>query len=887
MFAKKTNRRPPLIAIWLLKKITRSNDYNFVLGDFTEAFEQFVKERGYFFAKCWFWFEVFQSLPRFVKNSTYWSFIMLRNYLKIAFRNLYKHKSYSFINLAGLSIGIACCLIIFLHVATETSYDGYHQNVDQIYRILEYRKVPALELRTASIAPVVATTIKDRFPQAENIARIFPTRDGLVEYNQNRFYEDRMFFADPEIFQIFTMPIISGDATSALQNPENMVISQRIAEKYFGNESPIGKTVKINLPFFSRLTDKPIDNVFKITAVIQNPPSNTHFKYDILLPMDILEKMRFFESWHTAGANTYIKLPPNSSASEFEQQIKELANDYVSKDFGAWGQTRHYSLQPIQDIHFQSEIGGLPIRGKLEASGNMKYMYIYTVIAFLILFIGCMNFINLSNARSVFRLKEVGVRKVIGAKHFQLAKQFLGESFFITTFALLFSIALVKILLPFFNNMAGVDLQIAGLIQPEVLIAILGLIITVGTISGLYYTIVLTFLKPDQIFKGGTGSGKQRSFVLKLLVVGQFIISIFLVIGTITVYQQLQFMKSGQLGFQKEQKYVIPFRGDRPIEKNCQTLKTEFIQHPNIIGATASSTVPGRPLRKGYLKWTDDKLTKPEQLNFLACDEDFISQYQIEMVSGRPFEKGRNDENNSFIINEAAVSLLGYESPEKSLGDRLHESWYGRFKNIVGVIKNFHYRGMQTEVEPLYMEVSSSRFSAITLTLNSSKLTNTIDFVESKWQEHYPAVPFEGFFLDDDFDRQYRKEEQIGKLLGFIAVLGLFIASLGLFGLASFIAKHRTKEIGIRKVLGASVPNLIKLLTRDFAIYVAVASIIASPLSYSIMKRWLEDFAFRINISWLVFVIATGVALMIALTTVSFQAIKAARINPVDSLKYE
>jgi len=409
----------------------------------------------------------------------------------------------------------------------------------------------------------------------------------------------------------------------------------------------------------------------------------------------------------------------------------------------------------------------------------------------------------------------------------------------------------------------------------------------VGTISGLYYTIVLTFLKPDQIFKGGTGSGKQRSYVLKLLVVGQFVISIFLVIGTITVYQQLQFMKSGQLGFQKEQKYVIPFRGDRPIEKNCQTLKTEFLQHPNIIGATASSTVPGRPLRKGFLKWTDDKLTKPEQLNFLACDEDFISQYQIEMVAGRPFEKGRNDENNSFIINEAAVSLLGYESPEKALGDRLHESWYGRFKNIVGVIKNFHYRGMQTEVEPLYMEVSTSRFSAITLTLNSSKLTNTIGFVESKWREHYPAVPFEGFFLDDDFDRQYRKEEQIGKLLGFIAVLGLFIASLGLFGLASFIAKHRTKEIGIRKVLGASVPNLIKLLTRDFAIYVAIASIIASPLAYFIMKRWLEDFAFRINIGWLVFVLATGITLMIALTTVSFQAIKAARINPVDSLKYE
>jgi putative ABC transport system permease protein len=425
----------------------------------------------------------------------------------------------------------------------------------------------------------------------------------------------------------------------------------------------------------------------------------------------------------------------------------------------------------MTDIHFRRDFDGLSVRDDLEAPGNRIYLYIYGMIALLILLIGCMNFINLSNARGVYRIKEVGLRKVIGAGRWQLIRQFLSESIVITFLAAICAIFLTYILLPFFNQFAGTTLRLEDSLHPHVFFSILGLIFFVGSLSGLYPAFVLTSFRPDQILRGSR-MGTRGSFALKVLVVGQFAISIFLATGSLTVYKQLTYMRSQELGFVKEQKYVLHLRSNAQIRKQVKTIKTEMLRFPGILGATASSSVPGRPMRAGYLKWSDDKLDKPIQLTFLSCDEDFLPQYKIDMVAGRPFDEKLNDENQAFIINEAAVPHLGYASLEEALGDRLHESVYGRWKTIVGVVENFHYQGMRHEVEPMYMEVSSSRYNMITLTLASENLPETLRFLQNKWSELFPAVPFDGFFLDDDFDRLYRKEAQMGKLLSILTAMG-------------------------------------------------------------------------------------------------------------------
>jgi putative ABC transport system permease protein len=403
----------------------------------------------------------------------------------------------------------------------------------------------------------------------------------------------------------------------------------------------------------------------------------------------------------------------------------------------AWGQTRRYFFQAVTDIHFRRDFNGLSVRGELEAPGNRIYLYIYSLIALLILLIGCMNFINFSNARGVYRIKEVGLRKVIGAGRWQLIRQFLSESVIITFLSTICAFLLASQLLSLFNQYAGTTLQFAGFLHPRVFVSIIGLVLFVGVLSGLYPAFVLTSFRPDQILRG-TRMGTRGSFALKVLVVGQFAISIFLATGSLTVYKQLTYMRSSELGFDKEYKYVLHLRNNSQARKQVKTIKTEFLRLPGVLGASASSSAPGRPVRDGYLKWSDDKLDKPLRLVFLSCDENFLPEYKIDVVAGRAFDEKINDENRAFIINEAAVPYLGYASAEKALGDRLHESFYRRWKTIVGVVKNFHYQGMRQEIEPMYMEVSSSRYNMITLTLSSQNISETLRFLESKWSELFP-----------------------------------------------------------------------------------------------------------------------------------------------------
>ena len=811
---------------------------------------------------------------------------MFWNYLKIAIRNLNRRKAYAMINIGGLAAGLACCIVILLYVANESSYDQYHQDVERLYRVLEYRKVPALEFCTARISAMVGTVLKEYQNEVEQIARIFPVRNALVKQGDMAAFEDRVVYTESELFHVLTIPFLQGNPDTALQGTNDIVLTRRMATKYFGDQDPLGQRIAIRDPAWTRLNRKDQSTDYIVTGIVADPPSNTHFKYDVFLPIQQFANTFILREWHSGPTLTYLKLASGITVPDFEKKIEKMAYDYVNKELSAWGQTRRYFLQPVTDIHFRRNFNGLAVRGDLEAPGNRIYLYIYSMIALLILLIGCMNFVNLSNARGVYRIKEVGLRKVIGAGRWQLIRQFLSESIIITFIASFCAMLLANVLLPLFNQFAGTSLRIENSLNPQVFISILGLIFIVGVLAGLYPAFVLTAFSPDQILRKSK-TATRGSFALKVLVIGQFAISLFLAAGSITVYRQLTYMRSQELGFDKKQKYVLNLRNNVQIRKQVTTIKTEFLRFPGVLGATASSSVPGRPMREGYLKWSDDKLDKPIQLMFLSCDEDFLTQFKIDMVAGRPFDEKLNDENKAFIINEAAVPHLGYASAEEALGDRLHESHYGRWKTIVGVVKNFHYQGMRYEVEPMYMEVSSSRYNMITLTLASENLPETLRFLQSKWFELFPTVPFDAFFLDDDFDRLYRKETQMGKLLGILTGMGLVVACLGLLGLASFLVQHRTKEIGIRKVLGASVPHLMGLLSRQFVILILLANIISVPLALLASAHWLQDFAFRIQPDWQIFAIAGAAALICAVVPILLQAFWAAHADPVESLRYE
>jgi putative ABC transport system permease protein len=811
---------------------------------------------------------------------------MIKNYLKIAIRCLARRKNYTLINIGGLAAGLACCMVILLYVYNESSYDRYHKDVDRIYRVLEYRKVPAVEFCTARISAMVATVLEEYENEVEQIARVFPVGNTLVKRDTIAAFEDRVYYTESEIFEILSVPFLSGDPDTALESTNNVVLTQRMAVKYFGDQDPMGKRIALKDPTWSRLNKNDQFTDYLVTGIVSDPPSNTHFKYDFFLPISQFANTWILREWHAGPTLTYLKLASGLSVPEMEKKIERMAYDYVNRELTAWGQTRRYFLQAVTDIHFRRDFNGLAIREDLEAPGNRIYLYIYGMIALLILLIGCMNFVNLSNARGVYRIKEVGMRKVIGAGRWQLIRQFLGESIMITFLAALCAVLLANTLLPLFNQFSGTTLRLEDFLHWQAFVSILGLVIFVGLLSGFYPAFVLTAFRPNQILRG-SGTGMRGAFVLKVLVVGQFAISIFLATGSLTVYKQLTYMRSQELGFDKEHKYVLNLRNNAQIRKQVETIKTEFLRSPGVIEAAASSSVPGRPMRQGGLKWSDDKLDKPLRLTFLSCDDDFLSQYKIGLVAGRAFDESLNDENQAFIINEAAVPHLGYGSVEEALGDRLHEGFYGRWKTIVGVVKNFHYQGMRQDIEPIYMEVSSSRYNMITLTLASQRLPETLGFLQSKWSELFPSVPFDGFFLDDDFDRLYQKEAQMGKLLGVLTTMGLVVACLGLLGLASFLVQHRTKEIGIRKVLGASVPNLMGLLSRQFVLLVLTANVISVPVAFVSLNRWLQDFAFRVQPDWQIFALAGASALFCAVLPILLQAFWTARADPVESLRYE
>lgn len=817
---------------------------------------------------------------------------LFSNYFKIGLRKIKRQKLFSLINIAGLAVGLACCAVIILYVTNELTYDSYHKDVDRIYRINTHRINIVGEYWMAVTPGPMGPELKERFPQIEHAVRTVPPPENsdnvLVVQKDIRYFENRVWFADEDIFEVFHIPFLQGNPQTSLQKPHSVVLTQGMANKYFGDESALGKTLKIEIDYDTGVVE--LQN-YEITGIVKNAPANTHFKYDMLLSMPTLlsNHPAFAENWMNPHTKyTYVKLAPGTDPQDFETQLQAIAEmnkQMYEKEHNRKMELLEYPLIPIAKIHMYSNY-----MREIETPGNWYYVYIYSIIAFLILLIGCMNFVNLSAALSTTRTKEVGLRKVVGAHRRQIVWQFLGESLLITAIAFVFALGLISLLLYPFNQMAGTELSLGGLAQPLVLISLLGLLLLVAGGSGFYPAFILTAHVPISVLHGKSTSSSHGSLLQKSLVVGQFAISIFLVICTLTAFQQLNFMRGRSLGFDLNQKMILRVKSNMGhLRRDYEAIKLDFLKNPSITGAAVSSAVPGDESESGYYMSTKGPdFQGAARLKVVTMDYDFIPVYGIKIAAGRPFQREMgSDESGAYVINLAGVKELGFSSPEEALGKSYMAHYHRMTKRIVGVTDNFHFRGMKEEVEPFVMDIEPSLMNTITLSIRVENMRKLMSFIQDTWSDHFPGVPFEYSFLDENFDRVYHYEERMSRLLGLVTTLGLIIACLGLFGLAAFVTQNRKKEIGIRKVLGASTPNIVSMLSKKFILLIVIAILIASPLAWFSMNKWLQDFAYRVDISVLVFFLAAGGALAIALSTVGFQAVRSALDNPSNSLRDE
>jgi putative ABC transport system permease protein len=803
---------------------------------------------------------------------------MFRNYLTVAVRNLVRHKVHSFINISGLAIGMACCILILLFVQDELSYDRTHENADRIYRILvEYSTGSGQTGKIEATSGPMAPALLDEYPEVIHAVRIRPGGEVLVGYGDKRFYEERFCFTEPGIFDVFTFPLIKGDPKTALKEPDSIVITEEIARKYFGDEDPMGKTLRV---------DNKQD--YRITGVLQKVPSNSHFGFDLFASIGSLSGIleHRFNNWGSFMLETYLLLPEGYPPAQLEEKFPLFIEKYMGEMISASGLKFAFYLQPLTRIHLYSNMDY-----GIGSEGDIRSIYVVSAIAFFILLIACINFTNLSTARSANRAKEVGMRKVVGANRLQLIKQFLGESVLLSFIALLLSVALVELFLPAFNTLSGKELTIGYCDNHLLLFCLFGIALLVGIFSGGYPAFFLSAFQPVEVLKGSPKRGLKSPLLRRILVVFQFVISIILIIATGIVYDQLNYMRNENLGFDREQVVVMPILRDKSLKERYESIKSELLQHPGILSAAASSQTPGNSFEGFSVRREGNTDTAPNErkvMPHLFIDYDFIETLGIELATGRNFSKDfATDEKKGFLFNESAVKELGWESPEAAIGKQIEWDGWLKGNTIIGVVKDFHFLSLRHKIGPVAMRIYPEYFNCISVKIRPDNIPATLAFLETIWRKFAPSYPFEYFFLDDHFEKLYKAEHKLGKIFGFFSLLAIFIACLGLFGLASFATEQRTKEIGIRKILGASISGIVLLLSKEFTKLVIVSNLVAWPVAYWAMNRWLQDFAYRIHIGVGTFLLAGVLALVIALLTVSFQAVKAALANPVEALRYE
>jgi len=789
-----------------------------------------------------------------------------RNYFKTAFRNLWKHKVFSFINIMGLTVGMTACFLIFLYVRFELTYDAFNTKADRIYRVVTDIKTPSEVIRAGGPAWAVPPNIKDEFPEVEAFVRI-SNQGMLVRKGDIKFQEENAAFADSSFFQIFDIKLLQGDPKKVLNDQMSVVLSETAAKKYFGKSNPVGQTLLF--------TNDGIPATVK--GVMKDMPENSQVRADILVSMSTLT-IRFNPGldtqWGNYGSQAFILLKPGSNAKALEAKFPAFVKKRNGKEEQQSQMYATILLEPLRDVYLYSTRGG---------SGNINNVYIFSIIAIFILLIACINFINLTTARSTERAKEVGIRKVAGAGKAQLIRQFISESVIICLIAFFLTLGLAALLLPLFNQLAAKQVS-EGIFSNWKYVGMLSLAaVAIGLLAGSYPALVLSSFKPIVVLKGRFATGVRGLLLRKGLVVAQFSISIALIIGTIIVYRQMSFMRNRDLGFNKDQTVILSTEGDPGKDAFKQALKTI----PSVKSVCLSSSAPGTGNPGAYSEIENNKGDlQVANLDLYFVDFDYIPQYDIKVVAGRAFSGDFiTDTTQAMVMNETAVKLFGYSSPQQAIGRRFKQ--WGREGKIVGVIKDFNFRSLQQDIKPLTMRIEPGGCNLVSVKIAAGNVPATLAAIESKWKSTMPNRPYSYQFLDELFDRQYRAEERFGKLFFNFSVLAIFISCLGLLGLAAYSTMQRTKEIGVRKVMGASVASIVNLLSKDFLKLVIISFFIAAPAAWYFMTKWLHDFAYRTPMAWWIFAVAGIAALVIALATISFQAIKAALTNPVKSLRSE
>ena len=866
---------PPRIPGWLIRISAWYEDGYAVYGDACEEFYELTETLGARPARRWFWRQGLRAFPAFFLDYAVWRMNMFRNYLKVAFRNIRKQKGYAFINIAGLAIGMAACLLILLWVYDEASFDAYHEKADRIYRLTIDANLGRAMSAPLAPTPAGPAMVRD-YPEVVQAARLTRPNRSTVTVGDREFFEENVAYADTSIFEVFTFPLVEGDPRTALQTAYAAVLTEDVAKKYFGREPAIGKTLKIGG-----------GREYAVTGVAKTVPGNSHFRFNILLSMETryAENRAVMENWLAISNYGYVLLAENADPAALEAKLPALIEKNMGAALQGLGGSVTLRLQPLKRIHLHSDF-----TSDIAPQGTILYLYLFSAIALFILVIAVINFVNLSTARSTARSKEVGIRKALGALRLKLVGQFLGESVVYSLLAIVIAAGLILLAKPWLSSLAGRDLGFEILSVPWLVPGFLGLALLVGVAAGVYPAFFLSSFHPVRVLRGGARVGAKNVLFRRVLVVTQFVISIVLIVGTMVVYKQLAYMKSKDLGFEKEHVVVLPGLND-VMRSSYERLRNEFRSVPGVLNAGVTSLTPGRGVMKSVFQPEGYARDQSQPMDYCNIDPGYLPTLGIAIVAGRNFsEELSSDRTGAVLINQTAAEKYGWKDP---LGKQFiippdpNTQEEEQRLNVIGVVEDFHSTSLKEKIEPMILFYDPTQCRDLAVRIAPADVQKTLRLLKAKWKEILPQKPFDSFFLDESFDGQYRAEERIGKLAMRFSLFAIFVSCLGLFGIASYTTEQRTKEIGVRKVLGASAGVIIRMLSREYLLLVAIGNMIAWPAAFVMMRTWLENFAYRTSIALWVFLAAGVLSISVSLLTVSIQSVRAARTDPIKSIRYE
>ncbi len=865
---KKTFYNLNSFSVWLIKKVFKDDD-GVRLGDFNEIYNDLIEEKGRLRARFFFWFYVMMALPQYLKDLTIWSTAMLLNYMKIAYRNIKRHKGYSLINITGLAVGISCFLLIFLYVQNELTYDSYHENSDRIYRISSTYITSGEPIRFASSSPALGPRLKDEFPEVEEYVRILRAPRLLFRQQDSNvsFYENNIVVADPSIFNVFSYEFLQGDPVTCLDDPKTIVLTEVLADKYFGKENPMGKALSVDGEYFI------------VTGVIKSPPQNSHLTIEgIASFLNIPEGPRLYPSMFEILGFTYVLLPENYDFAGFTEKWPAFYEKYCAEDAALYGQVFEPNFVKLTDIRY----GSLNFRFDVPVGSDL-YLFAFISIGLFILALACINFINMTTAQAPTRAKEIGIRKVLGSDRQNLIFQILIESYFITFLAFASAYVIMKLSLLYIpiEQMLGFNIEMNFQENSLLLVSTLVLYVFISLISGLYPAFYMTSVLPVKALSGTLKSGKSGLFTRRVLVTSQFAISIGVVVLMLFVNDQVDFMRNQNLGFHKENIVSIQIR-DRSVTEILPALMEEFSKYPGVISVTSGSNLPGRP-SSGLYWFEGNEGTVEHNYSVFMVGYDYNETLGLEITKGRDFDRSfTSDTSKAVIVNETLVKTMKWKDP---IGKRITQSSFQA--EVVGVVKDFNFRSLHNEIEPLLLRMRRRPGGRLIMKIEGRNIVHTMSLIEEKWNSISPDRPFEYSFLDEEFGRLYNEDQRLNKLIKLFSVICVLISCLGVLGLSSFNSIRRTKEVAIRKVHGASTYQIVRMLFREIFLLFLTASLIIFPVSLILINLWLENFAYRTEINLMLFLGTVIAGVLVALFTAGYHSIKVASENPVKRIRHE